>query len=99
MLRWVSPVRASLMASAGSFMKWKVSFAGGAFVWVSVAMLSFVKWVIKLRITIKCTVRNNWKTVLLNLKAFGTGADRRYEREHKQESLQEYLDLLWPYAC
>lgn len=42
MLRWVRPVRASLMASEGSFMKWKVSFAGGSFVWVAVAMFFFL---------------------------------------------------------
>ena len=38
-LRYVRPIRASLIASAGSLMKWKVSFVGGAVVWVSVAMV------------------------------------------------------------
>ena len=92
MLRWVRPVRASLMASEGSFMKWKVSFAGGNFVWVSVAMFLCFEQLVELGITRKWTVDNKWKTVLLKLKASGTRADRIHERD-TNESLQEYLDL------
>jgi hypothetical protein len=47
---------------------------------------------VELGITRKWTVDNKWKTVLLNLKASGTRADRIHERD-TNESLQEYLDL------
>jgi hypothetical protein len=91
-LRWVRPVRASLMASEGELMKWKVSFAGrAAFVWV--AMVFCIRRVLNLRLKNKRTVKYKWRTVLLELKASRTRADKIHEREHRRESLQEYLDL------
>jgi hypothetical protein len=56
-----------LMAEEGSLMKWKVSFAGGAFVWVSVAMTFCFDQVGRLKMASDCTVRCEGKAVLREL--------------------------------